>query len=84
MGFDINFNAENTSIVTSDTLVVGGNTNPVIGLSGTHFSVSAVPDNSGGDSLIIFMQTKGDDITMFTRDLSAGAWTMTLLPIPDT
>ncbi|KAI9782881.1 MAG: hypothetical protein M1816_001662 [Peltula sp. TS41687] len=81
-GYNISYRAENTSIVQEDTLTVQVQGGPS-GLPGTHFSVSTIPDTSGGNSLIVFYQQQGDDITMYTRDFKNGQWTYVPLPIPD-
>ncbi|KAJ9630684.1 hypothetical protein H2203_001207 [Taxawa tesnikishii (nom. ined.)] len=80
-GYNISWNAEKTSIVSQDTFTVGAGGNP--GLPGTHLSVSALPDTSGGNSVVVFYQTVGNDITEFVRDLEGGQWTTAKLPIPD-
>lgn len=81
-GYNISYRAENTSIIQEDTLTVQAQGGPS-GLPGTHLSVSTIPDTSGGDSLIVFYQQEGDDITMYTRDIESGQWTYLPLPIPD-
>ncbi|KAJ9640892.1 hypothetical protein H2199_005560 [Coniosporium tulheliwenetii] len=81
--YNISWHAEQTRIVEEDTLTVQVQGGPV-GLPGTHLSVSTIPDRSGGDSLIVFFQQEGDDITMYTRDMEGGQWTFVPLPIPDT
>lgn len=80
-GFNVSFAAENTSIPTdpADTFVING----ARGLPGTHLSVTALPDSSGGNSLLAFYQTNGSDVTEFVRDLDAGQWTSSSVPIPD-
>lgn len=79
-GFNVSFAAENTSIPKDahSTFVING----AKGLSGTHLSVTALPDSSGGNSLLAFYQTNGTDITEFVRDLDAGQWTSSSVPIP--
>ena len=79
-GFNVTFAAENTTIPTdaADTFVING----AKGLPGTHLSVTALPDSSGGNSLLAFYQTNGTDITEFVRDLDAGQWTSSSVPIP--
>lgn len=62
-GYNISWAAENTSVVMEDTFTITGG----IGLPSTHLSVTTLPDRSGGDSLLAFFQTEGDDITAFTR-----------------
>jgi len=81
-GYNISFNAENTTIMAGDNLEVSNTSGFVKGIPGTHMTVSAVPNKSGGASLYVFYQTEGDDITLFTRDLKAGTWTSGTLPIP--
>ena len=76
-GYNISWAAENTTIVQADTFAVSG----APGVPGTHLSVSAIPDSSGGDQLLVFYQTEGNDITEYTRDLIAGQWTGLQVPI---
>ena len=80
-GFNVTFAAENTTIPSDpdDTFVINGPK----GLSGTHLSVTSLPDSSGGSSLLAFYQTNGTDITEFVRDLDAGQWTSSSVPIPN-
>ena len=78
-GFNVTWAAENTSIPSSDTFTVNG----AKGLAGTHLSVTALPDSSGGNSLLAFYQTNGTDIMEFVRDLEVGQWTSTSVPIPN-
>ena len=86
-GFNISFAAENTSL-PAGSISAGSNNKFVIngaqGLPGTHLTVTAVPDPSGGNSLLAFYQTNGTDITEFVRDLDAGQWTSSSVPIPIT
>ncbi|KAL2053207.1 hypothetical protein ABVK25_006532 [Lepraria finkii] len=78
-GFNVSWAAENTSIPSSDTFTING----AKGLAGTHLSVTALPDSSGGNSLLAFYQTNGTDIMEFVRDLEVGQWTSTSVPIPN-
>ena len=78
-GFNVSFAAENTSIPSGGKFVING----AKGLPGTHLSVTALPDSSGGNSLLAFYQTNGSDITEFVRDLDAGQWTSSSVPIPN-
>jgi hypothetical protein len=64
-------------------ITVGDTTGPIAGLPGSHMSVTAIGDPSGGASLYVFYQTEGDDITVFTRDITGGEWSQGRLPIPD-
>lgn len=77
-GYNISFAAENTSFV-GDMFTV----DDTPGIPGTHLSVSALPDAGGGNTLTVFFQTEGSDITEFTRDWIAGQWTFTDIPIED-
>lgn len=77
-GFNITWAAENTTLLAEDTFTINGDK----GLPGTHLSVTTLPNSSGGDSLLCFYQTVGDDVTEFVRDLDAGQWTSSAVPIP--
>ncbi|KAF1933027.1 uncharacterized protein M421DRAFT_53755 [Didymella exigua CBS 183.55] len=88
-GYDINYNAENTSYPGHENFTVQTPAQPLYALGGTHLTVSAVAekDNDGDvlyDSLYVFFQTEGDDITAATRRLYGGEWTIAPLKIPDT
>lgn len=78
-GYNISWNAENTSFVEDDMFTVGGDA----GLPGSHLSVTAVPNQSGGDSLYVFYQTEGSDVTQYTRDIKGGQWSNVDIQIPD-
>ncbi|PSN65440.1 hypothetical protein BS50DRAFT_497710 [Corynespora cassiicola Philippines] len=82
-GYDISWDAENTTAVAENGFAVGGARGTIPGLKGTHMSVTSVPDQSGGTSLYVFYQTRGDDLSVFTRDIKGGQWTQGELPIPD-
>lgn len=69
-GYNISWAAEHTSIVADSKFTVQGQP----GIPGTHLSVSAIPNTGGGNSVIVFYQTEGNDITEYTRDLIAGQW----------
>lgn len=75
-GHNISFAAENTSFVGEPFTV-----DDVAGISGTHLSVSALPGAGGGNTLTVFFQTEGSDITEYTRDWIAGQWTSTDIQI---
>jgi hypothetical protein len=83
-GYNMTWHAEETRIVEEDTLTVEVNIEdegrPV---AGSHFSVTAVNDQSGGESLVVFYQTVGNDITEFTRDLYEGMWSYIPVPVND-
>lgn len=83
VGHDVKWDAENTTGVDANLFTVGSARGAIPGLKGTHMSVTAVEDQSGGTSLYVFYQTRGDDLSVFTRDLEGGQWTQGELPIPD-
>lgn len=80
-GYNISWSAENTSIAGSPFALSGNSIQP--GLPGTHLSVSTLPTASGGDSVVVFYQVNGTDITEFQRDLDGGVWSATTLSLPD-
>lgn len=75
-GYNISWAAENSSIVGEPFEVQG---DP--GLPGTHLSVSALPNTSGGSDIVVFYQKEGDDVTVHQRDLVAGPWTAAQIPL---
>ena len=77
LGYNISWDAGATTIEDSQTFSVGNGP----ALPGTHLAVSALPNTSGGNDLVVFYQTNGSDISEFTRDLLAGQWTMTAIPL---
>lgn len=83
MGHNVTWAAENTTSSVDSMFSVGGSQGPIKGLKGTHMSVTAVDNYSGGRSLYVFYQTRGDDLSVFTRDQKGGQWTQGELPIPD-
>lgn len=88
-GYDINYNAENTSYPGHENFTVQTPAEPLYALGGTHLTVSAVSEkNNDGDvlydSLYVFFQTEGNDITAATRRVYGGEWTIAPLKIPDT
>ena len=78
VGFNVSWNAENTFFVPNDNFEIGDD----LGIAGTHMTVTAVPVESGGQTLLVFNQVDGDTITEYTRDLYGGQWTSATLPIP--
>lgn len=77
-GWNISWDAENTKL-TGDAFTI-----PKPALDGSHFSVTTLPNNSGGDSLVVFNQQNGTDITQNFRDFSNGQWSYSDLPVPQT
>lgn len=82
-GYNIDWEAENTTSIEENRFTVGNARGPVKGIPGTHMSVTAVGDQSGGTSLYVFYQMRGDDLSVFTRDIKGGQWTLGELPIPE-
>ncbi|KAF1950437.1 hypothetical protein CC80DRAFT_426916 [Byssothecium circinans] len=82
MGRNMTWAAENTTVDARQTFTVGDAKGTVLGLKGTHLSVTSVENKSGGTNLYVFYQTKGDDLTVFTRDITGGQWTSSELLIP--
>ena len=78
-GYNISWAAENSTIMGGSEFIVEGDP----GISGTHLSVSAIPNSGGGNSIIVFYQIEGNDITEYTRDLVAGQWSSLGIPIPN-
>ena len=83
-GYNISWAAENTTIAPAkdggpgfDEWIVPN----VVGLPGTHMSVTALADESGGSHLTVFFQTNGTDITQFVRDDTGGAFTSNEMPV---
>lgn len=82
-GHKLDWKAEKTTSIEANKFTVGNARGPVKGIPGTHMSVTAVGDQSGGTSLYVFYQVRGDDLTFFTRDIKGGQWTQGELSIPD-
>lgn len=78
-GYNISWAAEETAFVGAP-FTVGGD---AAGVAGTHLSVSALPDAGVGNTLTVFFQTRGEDVTEFTRDWVAGQWTSAEMAIQD-
>ncbi|KAF2703845.1 hypothetical protein K504DRAFT_485591 [Pleomassaria siparia CBS 279.74] len=88
-GFNLNYTAEDTH--SFEDVTITDPAGPVKGLGGTHLTCTsyALSETTGNtttklwDSLYIFYQTKGNDITAFTRPFAGGQWTAGNLIIPD-
>jgi hypothetical protein len=78
-GYNISFNAESTAFVPGDQFQIQG----LLGLPGTHLSVTSLSNPSGGASILAFYQTQGNDITGYSRDKYGGEWTGAMVGIPD-
>lgn len=82
-GVNVSWDAERTTAPLNDpaqSFVINGQK----GLPGSHLTLTSLPNNSGGNSLLVFYQTNGSDITEFVRDFDAGQWTSSQVPIPNT
>ena len=83
-GYNISWAAENTTIFPAKDGGTGYDewTIPAaFGVPGTHMSITALPDQSGGAHLAVLFQTDGNDVTMFSRDDSGGVWTSSPAPV---
>lgn len=89
-GYNISFQAENSTLASSLQTSSGAadlpNQQP-LGVPGSHMLNTAVPNSYGGNSVLLWYQAEGDDITMASGDLIPGpsisTWNFTRLPIPD-
>jgi hypothetical protein len=90
--YNITWAAEDTK-AEGDPITIRDLGGPIKGLGGTHMTLTAynetVKDENGTatkslwDSLYVFYQTEGDDITAFTRPILGGEWSDGKLQIPD-
>ncbi|PVI05651.1 hypothetical protein DM02DRAFT_516316 [Periconia macrospinosa] len=88
-GYDIKYQSETTYIQDNVTFTLTDPAGPVKGLAGTHLTATAYSEfkdkekkEVDWDSLYVFYQTAGDDITAFQRKISGGQWTNAKLQIP--
>jgi len=91
-GYNLTWQAENTTFASvfggesgqydEFTITTGGQ--DVLGLPGTHLSITAL-SRAGSAYLTIFFQTEGSDISLYDRqDISAGGiWTSATAPVDD-
>ena len=80
-GYNISWAAENTTILEGEGNQFTVQGEP--GLPGTHLSVTAIPNYSGGNELLVFYQTNGTDISEYTRDFYGGQWARVEIEIPE-
>ena len=81
-GWNISFAAQDSKLVPSVLPTVEGTP----GVSGTHLGIWSFPSGappSGADVIMLFYQTQGNDITMFSGSVSSGQWHVSTAPIPD-
>jgi hypothetical protein len=87
-GYDMKYQAENTTFVPDTSFTIGDASGPALGLAGTHLTVTSYEEKEGNrtvwDSLYVFYQTAGDDITAFTKPVVGGDWAKEKVTIPDT
>ena len=87
-GFNIEYKAQDTH--TLDETIISDPGAPVLGLAGTHLTCTSYAltetvknvTTEKWNSLYVFYQTKGDDITAFTRKFEGGPWSQGKLVIP--
>jgi hypothetical protein len=91
-GYNVSYQAENTTFTEDETFSITDPAGAVKALGGTHMSVTSFAETTLGedgqrknvwDSLYVFFQTEGDDISAFTRPMAGGEWTKGSLAIPD-
>lgn len=83
-GYNISWAAENTTIAPAKDGGPGYDEwkiPDVTGIPGTHLSITALADTSGGAHLAIFFQQNGTDVVQFTRDNSLGAFASSQVPV---
>lgn len=78
VGYNVSWNAEDTTFIEEYYFAIDGD----VGLEGNSLTVTATPNDSGGQSLLVFNQNQGSTITEYVRDLYSGQWLSKLLPIP--
>jgi hypothetical protein len=86
-GYNVTYQAENTTFLEDQTFRVTDPGGVVEALGGSHLTVTSYEAKEGNrtvwDSLYVFFQTEGNDISAFTRGLKGGEWTKGSLTIPD-
>ncbi|KAL5409074.1 hypothetical protein PMIN04_011169 [Paraphaeosphaeria minitans] len=88
-GFNVQFDAENTYL-NDDQFTISPLGVDEHAVSGTHLTATAVAvkdDKNSSitiwDSLYVFVQTEGDDITAYARPLKGGEWSKAMLTLSD-
>ena len=82
LGWNITFDAENTAISGSSLSQVSGDA----GIADSSLASWSIPPDVSADGeyeVLVFYQTEGDDITVFSGDVNSGQWTSANLPIAD-
>ena len=78
-GWNITFDAENSVLGSTLLSAVEGDTP----LANTQLYSFTTPATGVARQGLIFYQTEGDDISLFTGDVTTGNWTSVQIPIPD-
>ena len=78
-GWNVTFDAENTGITSSTLSTVDGD----LPTGDSRLFAITVPPTGPPEEVFVFYQTQGDDITMYSGNVTSGKWTTTVLPIPD-
>ncbi|KAF2638659.1 hypothetical protein P280DRAFT_481998 [Massarina eburnea CBS 473.64] len=89
-GYNVMYQSENTYINSTGSFTITDPGGVVRGLAGTHLTCTSYTEFMdearkipAWDSLYVFFQTGGDDITAFTRPITGGQWTKAPLNITD-
>jgi hypothetical protein len=82
-GVNISWDAENSTIAPSPEGGPGLDVweIPTPGVPGTHLTITALADMSGGSHLCVSFQMNGSDITEWLRDDTGGTWTPSDMPV---
>jgi hypothetical protein len=83
-GYNISWAAENTTIAPAKDGAAGYDEwiiSDAVGIPGTHFSITALADQSGGSHVTIFFQQNGTDIVQYVRDDTGGGFTSSEVPV---
>lgn len=87
-GYNINWQAENTTVNTGAPITIQGANGNASALPGTHLALTVLPPtiNESRQQIILFDQTTGDDISVYTQwgnNLTSSLpWNMSTVPIP--
>lgn len=84
--YNMSWAAENTTMLDGETFSLTHDGEPVKAQGGSRLTVSAYSDYNEGettwDSLFVFYQADGDDVTILTRPFAGGDWSREMLEIP--
>lgn len=82
LGWNITFDAENTAISGSSLSQVSGDSSTADS-SLASWSIDPRASTDGESEVLVFYQTEGDNITVFSGDVASGEWTEGRVPVPD-